>query len=216
MVYTIIAEARSGGSALMDWLGESYPHFSLAQEPWLPGSQNFTDSQDLRDVDWIDNHENIFIREIFYEDRDYEPLLNKSTAVICLYRKNWYAQTRSTLFVAKDSNEWRFSYTQKEMKDLVSEYEIYENYLCVVKKRKEIFLKWINEKKLPIIYYEDLYYGNAIESVKKVFNLNTDKIFPPYKRHLRDDNDVEKEIDLEIPPPEPTLLDLVKMGGKLI
>lgn len=215
-VYTILAEARSGGSALMDWLGEVHPEFTLAQEPWLSGTHTFTESIDVTNVGWIDKHNEIFIREIFYNEKDWQPLLNKSTKVICLYRKNWFAQIRSILFTAREKSEWRFSYTKKEMDDLVPLYDIYDMYLNQYKENKRIFLEWATKNNFPIISYEDLYYGDAINTVKKVFNLNTNKPFPPYKRHLRETNDIENAIGLEPIPDEPTELDLVRIRGNII
>lgn len=206
MVYLILAEARSGGSHLMDYLGTSYPHFALAQEPMTGAPNKFTESKDFSKLDWIDDKEGegIFIREIYQPETNLEPLMNRSDKIICLYRKNWYAQIRSILFTRIKNEIWSWSYTREEMQKLVTEDEILKTYYNGHKYYKNLFQKFIRKNNLFSISYEELYHEK--DSIKKImnhFNLHSEFDFPLYQRHMKE-NDNKTPVGFEEPPQEIT------------
>lgn len=186
MVYTIIAEARTGGSHLVEALNKELPHFQLAAEPWNGAPNNFTDSNDVTQIDWINNYENIIIKEIYTSDRNFSPLINRSDKVFCIFRENWYAQLRSTLYHQR-FDEWQWSYKKTDMDSAVSEEEIYDKYHKHYKSNKKHFQDFIKRMNLPSISYEKLYFQNGVSEVKEIFNLNDSFEFPIYERHLKDD-----------------------------
>jgi hypothetical protein len=194
MVHTIISEPRSGSSHLIDWIRVAVPNFVVCPEPWLNQQSEFdTQGKDISYVDWIDNFNNIFIKEIYYEHENYTNLLNKSEKVICLYRKNWYSQIRSLLFQERQ-NGFLFNYEKKEVDKIITEEMILEKYRSHHIFHKKNFQDFILKNNLVSISYEELYYGNGLEKFKNHFNINSDFKFPLYERHLKNDG---KEIGLE-------------------
>ena len=187
MVYTIIAEARTGGSHLVEALNKKLPYFELAAEPWNLAPNNFTDSTDVTCIDWINNHENIIIKEIYNPDSDFLPLINRSDKVLCIYRDNWYAQIKSILY-HRLFNEWQWEYKKTDVDNTISDEEIYKNYHRGYKSKKKHFQDFIKRMNLPSISYEKLYYQNGVSKIKEIFNLDDSFEFPIYERHLKDDN----------------------------
>jgi hypothetical protein len=194
MVYTIISEARSGSSHLIDWVRESLPNFVACPEPWLNDQPEFdTKGNDISYIDWIDDFHNIFIKEMFYENQDYTNLMNRSDKVICLYRENWYAQVRSLLFQEKQ-NEFLFNYEKSDVDKIITEQMILDKYNSSHIHHKTNFQNFISDRNLVSISYEELYYGNGFDKFKNHFNIASDLKFPLYERHLKIDG---KEIGLE-------------------
>lgn len=205
MIYTIIAEPRSGGTSLMDWIEKSLPDYVIAQEPYFIGNDYWVDGEDVNNTKWIDKYENLFIREIFRQDRIVDPLLKKSDKVLCLYRENWYDQIKSILYQElNDSQYYMTTYKKEHVDELVSDKLIYEKYNHFVKTKKD-FQEWIKTNNLLCVSYEDLYYGEGINVIKEFFNINTSLKFPLSLRHLKDN--FNNEIGLQIKPltPTPTL-----------
>lgn len=199
MVYTLIAEPRSGGTDLTDWFQEVLSNYTIAQEPYLRNSENFySHTEDVTDVKWIDEHENVFIREIYERERDFTNLINRSDKVFCLYRKNWYAQTKSKLF-HQHQNEYRRHYTKKEMDEIVNHETIVDHYKMEFGKDKKSFQNFIKRNNFMSVSYEDLYYGDDIQKIIKFFNFNTDIKFPLSVRHLKTEDNNPEPLD-EIPP----------------
>lgn len=202
MLYTLLAEPRSGGTSLANWIGKSLPTFVVAQEPYFIGNDYWVDGEDKNNVKWIERFDNLFIREIYREDDPLDKLINLSDKVICLYRKNWYEQIKSNLYQeVNGSKEYMTSYKKEDVDSLVTEKMIFKRYDSFIKYKSE-FQNYIKENNFISISYEDLYYGNGIEIVKKHFNINTDIKFPLNKRHLKDINN--NEIGLVEVPPTPT------------
>jgi hypothetical protein len=187
MVYTIIAEARTGGSHLVEALNKELPYFQLAAEPWNMSPNNFTDSKDVTTIDWINNYENIIIKEIYKPNMDFLPLINRSDKVLCIYRENWYSQIRSILYQST-FDEWQWQYKKTEVDIMISDEEIHKKYHGSFKAEKKDFQNFIKSMNLPSISYEKLYYQNGVSEVKELFNLNDSFEFPIYERHLKDDD----------------------------
>ena len=202
MIYTIIAEPRSGGTSLMDWIEKSLPDYVIAQEPYFIGNDYWVDGQDVNNTKWIDKYENLFIREIFRQDRIVDPLLKKSNKVLCLYRENWYDQIKSILYQElNDSQIYMTTYKKEEVDKLVPEELILDRFKFFNKTKIE-FQKWIKLNNLLSISYEDLYYRNGIKTIEKHFNFKSTISFPLNKRHLKDNEGFE--ITPNSPPPIPT------------
>lgn len=203
MVYTIIAEARTGGTHLVDALYKELPNFKLAVEPWNDSPNNFTDNKDISNVDWIDNYENIIIKEIFDQYQDFLPLINRSDKVLCLYKENWYSQAKSMLY-SRNFDEWQIEYKKTDVDDTVNDVQIYKMYYENFKWYKKDFQNFIKHMNLPSISYEELYYRNEVSQIKEIFNLNDSFEFPIYERHLKDN--YGNSIGYEPTPNEPTNL----------
>ena len=186
MIYTVIAEPRSGGVSLMNWIGESLPEFTIAQEPWYVENNFWVEGGDVTDVGWIKKYDNIFIREIYRPDRDFTNLINISDDVICLFRENWEDQIKSCLY--QEIHEiYLDSYEEKEVSKIITRDMILYRYDTVFKNQKDMFQQYIVENNYTSVSYEKLYYGGGIEIIKNHFNINTDILFPLNTRHLKRD-----------------------------
>jgi hypothetical protein len=200
MVYTIIAEARTGGSHLVEALNKELPHFELAAEPWNGAPNNFSDTKDVTNIDWINNYENIIIKEIYDPNMDFVPLINRSDKVLCLYKENWYSQLKSMLYSLR-FEEWQWAYKKTDVDNTVSDEEIYRTYYNNFKWHKKDFQNVIKYLNLPSISYEELYYRNGVSQIKEIFNLKDSFEFPIYERHLKDNDG--NSIGYEPTPDEP-------------
>jgi hypothetical protein len=202
MVYTIIAEPRSGGTSLMDWIEKSLPNYVIAQEPYFIGNDHWVDGENTDDVEWINKYENLFIREIYRQDRKVDLLLEISDKVLCLYRDNWYDQVKSILYQEiNDSQSYMTTYRKEHVDRLVTDKLIYEKYDYFVKTKNE-FQQWIKTNNLLCVSYEDLYYGEGINVIKEFFNIDTSLNFPLSQRHLKDNSN--NEVGLQVKPLTPT------------
>lgn len=201
MVHTIFAEPRSGGTSLMNWIEKSLPNYVIAQEPYFIGNNHWIDSEDTNDVKWIDKYENLFIREIFRQDRCVDILLNRSDKVLCLYRENWYDQIKSIIYQEENNYDGYMTTYKKENVDLLVTDDLILGKYDFFNKTKIDFQKWIESNNLISVSYEDLYYGDGINVIKDFFNIDTPIEFPLTKRHLKDN--LDKPIGLQIVPPTP-------------
>lgn len=187
MIYTIIAEPRSGGVSLMNWIEKSLPEFTIAQEPWFIENTLWVEGEDVNNVEWIKKYENIFIREIYKSERDFEKLIEISDKVICLHRKNWKEQIRSNLFQGSNENikTYQESYEEEDVLNFVDDEYVMTYYTKHFKNEKDCFKEFIRKNKFTSISYEDLYYGTQINVLKKHFNFDSDVVFPLNTRHLK-------------------------------
>jgi hypothetical protein len=187
MIYTIIAEPRSGGVSLMNWIGKSLPEFTIAQEPWFVKNDMWVKGDDVNDVEWIKKYDNIFIREIYKPTRDFKNLIDISDKVICLYRKNWEEQVRSILYQGNEDINLTYleSYEEEDVLKWVSDDKIKYWYVDYFKQHKDSFKEFIKNNKFTSLSYENLYYGNDINILKKHFNFDSEVQFPLNTRHLK-------------------------------
>lgn len=168
MIYTIIAEGRSGGQTLTEWFKLSLNDFYVVHEPFNKDHNDYTENTDKTDFTWIDKSKNYVIKELYSEN--ILPLLEHSDKIICLYRENWKEQVRSLLYAVK-TNRWHIKYTEQSVKKTVTEEEIISFYEKYSKAEKERFQTFIKTNNLKSISYEQLYYGNGITEVKNHFNI---------------------------------------------
>jgi hypothetical protein len=200
MLYTVIAEARTGGSHLVESM-RKYTGFKLASEPWGGSPNRFSKTKTVENVDWIKNYDNLFIKEIYDSIENYDNLINISDKVLCLYRENWYSQAKSILY-ARRFDEWQFSYKKSHVDEVVSDEEIYKLYYNGnLRYHKWDFKQFIKKNNLPSISYEELYYNNGMEKIKKIFDFGDEFEFPIYERHLK--NDDYTSVGFEPIPEEP-------------
>ena len=186
MIYTIIAEPRSGGVSLMNWIEKSLPEFTIAQEPWFNENDLWITGEDVSEVDWIKKYKNICIREIYKPTRDFTNLINISDKVLCLYRENWQEQVRSGLY-QEIQNSYLDTYDEQDVLKSITIEMINDRYGSYFKKHKDFFKKFIKENNFISVSYEELYYGEAIDIVKKHLNFDNNIEFPLNMRHLKRD-----------------------------
>ena len=186
MIYTVIAEPRSGGVSLMNWIEKSLPEFTIAQEPWFIDNNLWVEGEDVSDIEWIGKYHNISIREIYKPERNFNELIKISDRVICLYRENWEEQIRSSLF-QETNNEYLDNYDETDVLNVVTNDMIKHRYVYYFKEHKQKFKQLIKENNFISVSYEELYYGDDIDVVKKHFNINSDIEFPLNTRHLNRD-----------------------------
>jgi uncharacterized protein YdhG (YjbR/CyaY superfamily) len=185
MIYTIIAEGRSGGQTLIEWFKLSLKDFIVSHEPFNKDNKNFTENTDKTDFNWLDKNKNYIIKELYSDD--ILPLLSISDNVICLYRENWKEQIKSLLYAVK-TNRWHIKYTEENIKKFITDDEIVDFYNCTYKKIKENFQNFIVTNNLKSISYEDLYYNNGIDKIKKHFNITSNIEFPIGQRYFTKEN----------------------------
>ncbi len=185
MIYTIIAEGRSGGQTLTEWFKLSLNDFYVVHEPFNKDYNEYTTNTDKTDFTWIDKNKNYVIKELYSED--ITPLLGHSDKTICLYRENWKEQVKSLLYAVK-TNRWHTKYTEDSVKKTVTEEEIVSFYEKYYKTQKERFQAFIKENNLKSISYEQLYYGNGIVEIKNHFNITSNVDFPIGQRYYTKEN----------------------------
>lgn len=186
MIYTIIAEPRTGGVSLMNWIGKSLPKFTIAQEPWFNENDLWITGEDVSEVDWIKKYNNICIREIYKPTRDFTNLINISDKVLCLYRDNWEEQIRSSLYQG-NTDSYMDTYDEDDVLRVVTDEMIKHRYVYYFKEHKDKFKQFIKKNNFISISYENLYYGNDIDIVKKHLNFDNNIEFPLNMRHLKRD-----------------------------
>lgn len=186
MIYTVIAEPRSGGVSLMNWFEKSLPEFTIAQEPWFIENDMWVLGEDVSEVEWIKNYDNICVREIYKPTRDFRNLIEISDNVICLYRDNWEEQVRSSLY-QENNGLYMDTYDEEDVLSKVTNEMIKDRYVYYFKEHKDKFKQFIKEHNFVSISYENLYYGNSIDVIKKHFNIDNNVEFPLNTRHLKRD-----------------------------
>jgi hypothetical protein len=187
MIYTIIAEGRSGSQNLLNWFSTALPQFETIHEPFNSDETRYTQDISGNDLSWIQPNRNYVIKELWHTDRNFVPLIEKSDKIICLYRENWFEQVSSLLYAFK-TNKWHSKYTVEKLRETISEGEILDYYETIHKGVKEKFQEFIKENGLLSITYEDLYYGQGIYDIKEHFKIDSGNNFPFSGRYLTKDN----------------------------
>lgn len=176
LLYTIIAQYRTGGQNLMYWIHQSLKNeFTVVHEPFNPNFNLYTNDTTLQDFDWLED-KNYFIKELWYPELNYEKILQKSNKTLCIYRENTHEQTISQMFAIKN-NKFFHSYTQKDV-DKIFTQEEYIKYKQEIEINKKSLIEFSQKNNLPIISYENLYYENGINKLKEFFNFESTVPFP--------------------------------------
>lgn len=186
MLYTIIAQYRTGGQNLIHWINQSIKNdFIVIHEPFNSNYKDYTDDITLQDFTWVKEGKKYFIKELWYPELDYTKMLELSDKVLCLYRENTHEQTISHMYSSKE-NRYHHNYTQKDVDKIFIE-EDYNKFKEEVEFNKKTLIDFANQHNLPTISYENLYYENGIEKFKRVFNFQSNIPFPYGSKYFTKD-----------------------------
>jgi len=78
-------------------------------------------------------------------------------------------------------------YDEQDVLNNVTDEMVEKRYLFYFKEHKDKFKQFIKENKFVSISYENLYYGDDVEIIKKHFNFYNNIEFPLNNRHLKRD-----------------------------
>jgi hypothetical protein len=186
-LYTIISEFRSGGYTLGEWISKNESESVFAHEPWSDSNDFFTKSTDPKETSWIDKiQNNVVLKDLWEEWKDYSNLIKRSDKIICLYRDNHYDQVRSLLY-AKKTKKWHGERYDREDVKIITGEEIDEyinNSGFIVSKEK--FKKWREENNFFSVSYESLYNLDGIKLVVDYLDIDKKLPFPHKKRYFTD------------------------------
>ena len=186
MKILIIAEGRTGGTTLMEYLSNELTGYTSITEPYTNTENGWIENNDMLDIGWLNKFDNFIIKEIFQPEYDFTNLIRECDKVFCVYRENWYQQTKSILYAEQVG--FIRDYNIEEVNKVVTDNAIFERN---IKKSKEVFKNFIKENNFTNVTYEDLYYGNGIDVVKKYLNMEFVNKFPPVKRYLKNNDGSE-------------------------
>ena len=185
----IIAEARTGGTTLIDYFEKVFTEYEIVTEPYT-NLKDWIETNDITNVDWYKKKDNIIVKEIFDGEYNFKNFIDSSDKVICIYRKNWFEQTRSVLY-AENGDIFLHDYSIEDVNKLITEEMIYKRYLYRIRNLKKLFIDFIKNNKFVNVSYEDLYYGDGIETIKNYLNIENETIFPPIKKYLKNTEGLE-------------------------
>jgi len=129
----IIAEGRTGGTTLMEFLSNELIGYTSITEPYTNTKTGWVENNNMLDIRWLNKFDNFIIKEIFQTDYDFTNLINECDKVFCLYRENWYQQTKSVLYVEQVG--FTRDYNIEDVNKVVTDEMIMERN---IKKSKEI------------------------------------------------------------------------------
>jgi len=175
----IIAEGRTGGTTLMEYLSNELSGYISITEPYTNPIKGW-----VKDVEWIKEYENCIVKEIFKDKYNLPKLAEQCDKVFCVYRNNWYEQTKSILYSEKVG--FIRDYNVTDVDKLITDEMINERYRYFVREDKKQFQNFIRDNNYLSVSYEDLYYGNGIDKIKDYLGIQTQNIFPPVERYLKD------------------------------
>jgi len=185
LLYTIIAQYRTGGQNLMHWIKQSLQNeFIVIHEPFNSNFNNYTTDTKLQDFSWLQDKK-YFIKELWYPEYNYDTILKLSSKVICLYRESTHEQTISHMYSTKE-NKYHHSYTQKDIDRIF----IPEDYIRIkkdVEYNKKTLIEFATQNNLPTISYESLYFEGGVVKLKDTFNLNSEIPFPYGSKYFTKD-----------------------------
>jgi hypothetical protein len=192
----IIAEARTGGTTLMDYFEKVFTKYEIVTEPYT-NLKDWIETNDITNVDWYKKKDNVIVKEIFDGEYNFKNFIDSSDKVICIYRKNWFEQTRSILY-AENGDTFLHDYNIEDVNELITEEMIYKRYMYKIRNLKKIFIEFFENNKFINVSYEDLYYGDGIEIIKNYLNIENKTIFPPVKKYLKNTEGLEFTSDNKI------------------
>lgn len=184
MVYVVIAQYRTGGQNLINWIRQSdSDKFITIHEPFNKKNNVYTIDTSLQDFSWLQSNQKYFLKELWYPDLNYKKLLEISNKTICLYRENTHEQTISHIYSTK-TNKYHHQYTPKDIELILNQNE-YEQVKSDLEYNKKTLIDFAKSNKINTISYEELYYRNGIEIFKKHFNLDNNNPFPFGTKYFR-------------------------------
>lgn len=180
MKILIIAEGRTGGTTLMEYLSNELTGYTSITEPYTNTENGWTKNNDMLDIEWLNKFDNWIIKEIFQPKYDFTNLIRECDKVFCVYRENWYEQTKSVLY----SRQVGFTrdYNIEDVNKVVTDKMIIESNN---REYKKLFKNFIKKNNFISVTYEDLYYENGIDIINNYLNMEFINTFPPVKRYLK-------------------------------
>lgn len=161
MIITILAEPRSGSTNLANWFFLN-KNFTTLFTPMDQKSDWYQNGKHPKDYTYNTKH--LLIKEDYYHYNDYNEIIEISDKVILLYRENQEEQILSWTN-AKKTNNWDNQWVNEFLYD--------ESETIFFKELKKSFKeKYLNKNDFFKISYEDLYFNNGIELIKKYLGLN--------------------------------------------
>ena len=182
MKILIIAEGRTGGTTLMEYLSNELSGYTSITEPYTNPIKGWV--KDISEVKWINEYENCIIKEIFKKEYNLTRLAQLCDKVFCVYRNNWYEQVKSILY--SEHVGFIRDYNIVDVNNLITDEMINERYRCFVREQKKQFQRFIHDNNYLSISYEDLYNGDGIDKIKDYLGIQTQNTFPPVQRYLKD------------------------------
>lgn len=182
MKILIISEGRTGGTTLSEYLNnELSGHISIT-EPYTNPIKGWV--KDNTDTEWIEKYENCVVKEIYKKKYNLLKLSKLCDKVFCVYRENWYEQTKSMLYAEKVG--FIRDYNIADVNKIITDEMINERYTYFVKEEKKEFQNFIKNNNFLSISYEDLYYKNGIDKIIEYLGIKRLNTFPPVQRYLKD------------------------------
>lgn len=179
MIILLISEIRSGSTNLAKWLKESLPTFQLLNEPYNPKSNYYIGSGK------IDTTKDCIISEKYFNN---EKLLNElieiSDVTFCLYRENFINQMESYIIADLTQNWYDVYVDDVIIKNIDVEFESKKDSF---KKQKDDFQSFMLKNNLTKFTYEELYYGDKINDLKQLLQIDS-QIHFPYGEKYRHSN----------------------------
>lgn len=169
MVILLLCEPRSGSTNLTNWfLFNLNKNFTVLFIPTNPESKWYK-TESPKEYKYDTEH--LFIKEDYFDYKNYNELISISDKIILLYRENVEEQIQSWIS-AKNTNNWHGFWNWKNLKN-----EKETDFFMQLKLSfKENFL----DKDYFRISYEELYYKNQFQKLLDYLNINEleNKNFP--------------------------------------
>ena len=185
----VISEARTGGTTLMDYLEIVFLGYKIVTEPYT-NLKDWIETNDITNVDWYKKRDNVIVKEIYKEEYDFKNFIDSSDKIICVYRNNWYEQVKSVLY-AEVGDKFLHNYNIKDVNKHITDRMIYDRYIKTNRKLKKSFINFIESNNFLSVSYEDLYYEDGIDIIKKYLNIESETTFPPIKKYLKNIDGIE-------------------------
>ena len=181
MIIAIISEPRSGSFNLYRWFVESLPEHEHVWE--VVGHTGADMKRVYYNEEWFDNTKDYVVNDKFFEINipNMERLTSSADLTIALYREDIKAQIESFV-IAKVQEQWGDEYTAPRY--IVDNIDTtYLNIKQYFENQKVLFKNFIEEHNLKTFTYEELYYGNKIDELKKYIGLESGIPFPYGKKY---------------------------------
>jgi hypothetical protein len=158
MKILLLYTPRSGSTSILKYFQKVKPEYECYNEPWFEFMQSNVYNKKITYLD-LCNEDNIFVKSAYATlPVELETTLNDFDKIIILLRKNKKEQVESCILA---HNELSFlNYKPRKY----STFTITDNELKKISERydflNESLLNFSKVNKLPVFYYEDLYYDS--------------------------------------------------------
>jgi LPS sulfotransferase NodH len=171
MVILLLSEPRSGSNNLTNWF-----YFHKDFTTWfVPSDLKSKWYQSISPSEYSYNTKHLFIKEDYYQHKDYSEFINISDKIICLYRENEFEQIESWIN-ARKTNNW-----SKQWAYVKGEFKFDEKDANFFKELKKSFREqYLNDLSYFKISYEELYNRNGFQKILNYLDIEEleNKNFP--------------------------------------